>query len=70
MQRALNLDPNGKAPMSLRDLEAEVSEKEMQLALHLSREEAERNNGGKEGSRRRKQPDGLRAEQLDQLLDV
>ena len=53
MQRAsaFNLKPNGKAPMSLRDLEVEASEKEMQLAIHLSREEAEKKSGVEEKSR-------------------
>jgi len=53
MQRAmaLNMDPNGKAPVSLRDLELESSKEEMQLALHFRREEAERNNRGKQGPR-------------------
>jgi hypothetical protein len=37
--------------MSLRDLEVKTSKEEMLLALHLSREEAERNNRGTEGSR-------------------
>jgi hypothetical protein len=53
MQQAMaqSLDPKGKVPMSLWDLEAEASEKETQLALHSSREKMKRNNGGKEGSR-------------------
>ena len=51
MQRAmaLSLNPKGKAPVSLQEKEVEASEDEMQLALHLSSVEAERNNRGEEG---------------------
>jgi len=37
--------------MSLREQEAEAAEKELQLALHLSREEAGGKSGGEKGSR-------------------
>ena len=46
---ALSLDPKGKAPMQLRELEAEEEEKAIQLALHRSRKDAQRRSqGGKE----------------------
>ncbi len=58
---ALSLDSTGKAPMPLRDLEMKALEKETQVICHLSREEAERNNMGKEGPRncREKETSGL-----------
>jgi hypothetical protein len=53
-QRAMDLILNlkGKAPMSLLDLEVEASGEELQLALHLSCLEVERNNRQKEASGR------------------
>ena len=39
---ALSQDPRGKAQMSLTDQEAEREESDLQLALHLSRVEAQR----------------------------
>ena len=43
---ALSLDPKGKAPMSLRKREAEATEKNLQIALHRSRKEAQRKSRG------------------------